>query len=385
MNSPIHILLITRNLPPELGGMQRLNLRMASQIAERYSITVVGPKGCKDFLPFAADVAEVSDRPLWLFFLAVAWQSVRMALRGRPSVVIAGSGLTAPFAWLAAKISRARLFVYVHGLDLIVDSGVYRRAWLPAIRNADLCIANSRNTAQLARDIGVANQRVCVIPPGIDLPTESIAAGPRFRERFQLGDRRLLLSVGRLIARKGLLEFVDKALPDIARVFPDVCVIVLGDETPQLFAGDSVGLGDRIRARAAALGVDGNIRFIGPQDDATLADAYRQCDVHIFPVAPVRNDIEGFGMVAIEAAAEGLPTVAFALGGVVDAVADGVSGYLVPSGNYAVFADRVVAILKNENSLVSKRGAKEFAQRFEWGKFGEALRGKIESAMRMTE
>ncbi len=379
MRSTTHTLLITRNLPPELGGMQRLNLRMASQIADRYSISVIGPKGCRQFLPFAADVAEISVRPLPLFFLSAAWQGLKMAARRRPSLVIAGSGLTAPFAWLAAKVARAHFFVYVHGLDLIADSFLYRLAWLPAIRRADLCIANSANTAQLTRDIGVADSRICVIAPGIDLPSDAVDQAPRFREMFQLGDRPLLLSVGRLIARKGLLEFVEQSLPTIVKSVPDVCVVVLGDETPRLLAGDSTGLGDRIRARAAALGLEKNIRFIGPQSDEVLAAAYRECNAHVFPVTPVRNDVEGFGMVAIEAAAHGLPTVAFALGGVVDAVADGVSGYLVASGNYEAFSERIIAVLRNENISVSKQGAEGFARRFAWENFGAALRAKIES------
>ncbi len=361
--------------------MQRLNLRMAGQIAKCYSISVIGPKGCRQFLPFAADVAEVSVRPLVLFFISAAWQSVRMAVRRRPHLVIAGSGLTAPFSWLASRLRRSRLFVYVHGLDLIADSSLYRVAWLPAIRCADLCIANSGNTAQLARDVGVADHRISVIPPGIDLPIDLLDVAPRFRVHFELGDRPLLLAVGRLIARKGLLEFVENALSAIVDAVPDVCVIVLGDETPLLLAGDSTGLGDRIRARAAELGFENNIRFIGPQTDAMLAAAYRECNVHIFPVVPVRNDVEGFGMVAIEAAAYGLPTVAFAIGGVVDAVSDGVSGHLVPSGNYDIFSDRVIAILRDPKSSVSKQGAEEFAQHFKWDNFGKALRAKIEIAI----
>jgi len=371
------VLLITRNLPPMRGGMERLNRHMALELAKEFDVAVIGPRGCAPFLTEHIGVSEVSAKPLWRFFLGALLRAFSSARRVRPDVVLAGSGLPAPFAWLATKVARARMVVYAHGLDLIADHWIYYWFWLPFIRRADLCIANSRNTARLAASIGVPESRIVIVHPGVDMPMSETSEVNDFRARFGLGERPLLLSVGRLIPRKGLLEFVENALPQIVAEVPDTCLVVLGDETPDLLHGTSIGLGERIRRSAAALGIERNLRFIGPQDDTTLASAYRAAAVHVFPTREAAGDVEGFGMVAIEAAAHGLPTVAFAVGGVPDAVEDGVSGSLVAAGDYALMSVKLVELLSRPSAQDLRHSAREFAENFRWENFGVLIREKI--------
>lgn len=377
------VLHITRNLPPLRGGMERLNLHVALELAGEFDVAVVGPQGCRVFLPEPIRVDEIPAAPLWRFFAGAMLHSILAARRCRPEVVLAGSGLAAPFAWLAARCVGARLTIYVHGLDLIAEHAVFRWFWRPFIRRADLCIANSAHTAALARSIGVESARIVVVHPGVDMPDPETVQND-FRSRFDLGERPLLLSVGRLIARKGLLEFVENALPQIVAAVPDACLVVLGDELPNLLQGDSAGLGDRIRQSASALGIARNLRFIGPQDDATLAMAYRAADAHVFPVRDVTGDVEGFGMVAVEAAAHGLPTVAFAVGGVPDAVQDGVSGHLIAGGEYAQMATKLIELLRERTDTPLRGRARAFAEQFAWKHFGALLRDQIRKLMSST-
>jgi phosphatidyl-myo-inositol dimannoside synthase len=370
------ILQITRNLPPLRGGMERLNLHMALELANEFDVAVVGPVGCRAAFPAGIEVVEVSVKPLWRFFSGALLRGLLIARQVRPHIVLAGSGLTAPFAWFAAKLVGAHMVVYVHGLDLIADHVIYRWLWRPFIRRARLCIANSRNTARLAAGMGIPESRIAIVHPGVDMPQPQTRPND-FRARFDLGDRPLLLSVGRLIPRKGLLEFVENALPAIVARFPDVCLLVLGDEAPDLLNSRSEGLGDRIREQAADLGLDRNLRFIGPQDDATLTDAFRSADVHVFPVREIAGDVEGFGMVAVEAAAHGLQTVAFAAGGVPDAVVDGCSGTLIVPGDYVAFSAAVAGLLDKTDARHSTEGCVAVAREFSWENFGTRLRGLL--------
>jgi phosphatidylinositol alpha-1,6-mannosyltransferase len=109
---------------------------------------------------------------------------------------------------------------------------------------------------------------------------------------------------------------------------------------------------------------------LGPVDDDTLSDAYFAADVMVFPVQEVAGDVEGFGMVAIEAAAHDLPTVAFAVGGVPDAIANGRSGSLIEARANGAFAESVVDRLQSPRQPLACR---KFAQDFSWQAFGERL------------
>src|SRR3546814_7902945 len=84
---------------------------------------------------------------------------MRVARAFRPDVVIAGSGLMAPVAEMAARVTGAKSIAYVHGLDVIVDHAIYKAVWLPSIRRMDRVIANSRFTARLCEEAGVRMDR----------------------------------------------------------------------------------------------------------------------------------------------------------------------------------------------------------------------------------
>ena len=145
-------------------------------------------------------------------------------------------------------------------------------------------------------------------------------------------------------------------------------LVIIGDEAPDALHGSAIGARSRLLELATAQGMAESVRHLGALDDEQLSLAYAASDVHVFPVREVEGDVEGFGMVAIEAAAYGLPTVAFAVGGVPDAVADGISGYLVKPGDYDAFADCVSQALDGEPRL-DRRHIAEFAQAFNWSEF----------------
>ncbi len=353
--------------------MERLNWHIADELSSRADVHVIGPQGAVSFKPDSVAMTEAPLRPLWRFLLTSARQAVATARRFRPDVVLAGSGLTAPAALLAARTCNARATVYVHGLDLVARHPVYRALWLPAIRHMDVVIANSQPTAELAFALGVHREKLCLVHPGVQLPdaarpTDALRA---FRQHHGLGDAKLLLSIGRLTTRKGLREFVQQAMPIIVRRAPDILLIVIGDTPVDSLQAD-VQTAQSIQSVADAAGVGRHLRFLGHVDDSTLACAYESAIAHVFPVRSLPDDPEGFGMVAIEAAAHGLPTVAFASGGVIDAVAEGRSGFLIQQGDYAAFAEAVLRVLAEGRDAWKVR-AIALAGNFAWPVFGERI------------
>lgn len=371
------ILIVTRNLPPLVGGMERLNWHMADELSRRAEVRVIGPDGSAALGPKDVSIEQVPPRPPWTFLLHAQWHALRVARRWRPRWVLAGSGVTAPVALIAARACRAQAAAYVHGLDVAVRHPVYRALWLPALRRLDRVIANSHATARLAEGAGVRSSRIGIVHPGVAMPSSmpDRQAIERFRAEHGLGERPLLLSVGRLSTRKGLREFVAGCLPRIVAERPEVLLLIIGDAPLDALHAE-VQTRESILAAAEANGVLDNVRFLGLITEYNrLGVSYAAADIHVFPVREIEGDPEGFGMVAIEAAVHGLPTVAFASGGVVDAVAEGRSGHLVTPGDYDAFADAVLHTLTERGAL--RTSALAFGEQFAWPRFGERVAARL--------
>ncbi len=375
MTQPL-LLHITRNYPPLVGGMERLNWHLGQELAKGFDVHLIAPQGASAHLPPHITLTEVPGRPLGRYLLATAFEAMAQASARKPRVVLAGSALVAPVAWAAARRVGGMAAAYVHGLDLAVPHPIYRAFWPPFLRRLDCVIANSRATAQLAGAIGVMGERIRIVPPGVEIAPPITVDRQAFRRRYHLSEEAaVLLSVGRLTERKGVREFVREVLPRIVGERPDAVLLVVGDiPHGALYAKAQTPASILEAARQG--GVERNVRWVGCLFGQALAEAYAAADVHVFPVRQLAHDPEGFGMVAIEAAAHGLPTVAYATGGVVDAVAEGISGYLVPPGDGERFAAAVLALLQQP---LAREPMRAFAAQFSWPQFGERVRAALEA------
>lgn len=368
-------IVVTRNLPPLVGGMERLVWHIVAELRAEYRVHVIGPAGCRPHLPDGVTASEVPIHPMLGYILGTKLATFWQALRLRPKLVVAGSGLTAPFAWLAARLTGARCVVYLHGLDIEARHPVYRTLWLPFFRHCDRVLVNSRFTRQLARSAGIPEARIAILNPGVALPDLHNAPeqSASFRRAHGLGEHPVILYVGRLTARKGLALFVQNILPQIITARPDARLVVIGDEPSHALHHRS-GEKQRVTDAMASLNLGNRVLFLRNIDDQVLDAAYFAADVLVFPVQERPHDHEGFGMVAVEAAAHGLPTVAFASGGVADAVRDGVTGRLIAAGDTRAFAAAVVELIEQLEPSRRRAACRAFAKQFTWPSFGAMLR-----------
>jgi phosphatidyl-myo-inositol dimannoside synthase len=367
------VLLITRNFPPLVGGMEKLNQRMIEGLAEHFNAVLIAPKGAKQYVPKNAKVYESPSLSLPVFFLYAMLTSIYLAIKMKPGVVLAGSGLTAPFAYIASRAARGKSIVYVHGLDLIAQSFVYQNIWLPCIRRCDAVIANSTNTKQLALEKCVQEHRISIVFPGTDIPELNSENAKQFREKYKLGECPVLLSVGRITERKGLLPFIKHAFPIILAKFPDAKLVIIGSEPVYALKQDKQNITADIKNYLGINNLTDSVVFLGSCDDKTLIATYQAASVHVFPVLSSSSDVEGFGMVAIEAAANGLQTVAFDVGGVADAVINESTGCLVSSNDYIVFADCVIRVLESTDLTHSIQKCRDFSRQRSWIKFQNGI------------
>lgn len=365
----LNVLVITRNLPPLVGGMERLLHNLVLGVTEYAAVTVIGPRGSRGHLPEAVETHECSNK-LAGFLFGSTLAALRIVHKGRFDVVIGGSGLMAPLLFLLNTLFHCRTLVLVHGLDIIVDHWLYQRLFIPALRRADQVVANSRNTKRLAIEKGVQEDRTTIIHPGTHIPELPDEERKReFLQRYRIPYKRYMLFAGRITRRKGLSPFIRKSLPAILQACPDAGLVVVGDN-----ASDSLNRqGEKAEVLAAIeeTGLGEKVMFLGQVGDRDLETAYACAAVHVFPLIEVPGDVEGFGMVAIEAAAMGTVTVAFDEGGVSDAVPPSADN-LIGAEQYEQFSEAVSQQLQDPDGRTDP--CRDHAKQFAWPRFNKALR-----------
>ncbi|RJQ27266.1 glycosyltransferase family 1 protein [Candidatus Parcubacteria bacterium] len=365
-------LVITRNFPPLVGGMERLMAQAFKELGREYRCILIGPQGCEQFVPAPHQATGCSLAHISVFLMRGLSATILQARRYDFDFCMAGSGVTAPLAWAAKLFFGIPAISFIHGLDLIAESPTYQQIFIPALRQMDLVIANSNNTARLAKAKGIRPERIEILHPGVELPAPAPAEDDRLAGEYNLEGKKILLSVGRLVPRKGLAEFLRFSFPDILAACPETVLVIIGEEPANALSranGARREIEQVIREQALA----DHVLLLGRAPDEKLAAFFQRADLFVFPVREVRGDVEGFGMVAMEAAAYGVPTVAFATGGVPDAVRDQWSGFLVKTGDYQSFARVTVQYLTGQATGVNPERCRAFAAQFSWNHFGRRL------------
>lgn len=246
-------------------------------------------------------------------------------------------------------------------------------------KKADALMASSSAEAELLSEkLGIPDSRIHVIPCGVDL--ERFAPLPRETARTALGLREedhVLLNVGRIEPIKGLDRLV-RSLALMKSKRPDLSPLVIHvggaiHDSAQVSNGSGLSPEDfsspaqreevrRIMKLATETGVAKNFRFMGARPQSELSSFYSAADV-----LTISSRYESFGLIALEAAACALPSVAFDVGGLSGAVETGGSGFLVPDGNLDAFAEAALQILDNPGlrARLSRR-ARERTRTFAW-------------------
>ncbi len=236
-------------------------------------------------------------------------------------------------AWLVARMTFRPVVIYAHGEELTSwGRGGKYRAMRFALRHADRVIANSEHTRATLLGMGVLPARVTLIYPGVDVavfrPGLDVAG---LRESLDIRpDERLVFSVGRLSRRKGFDQVI-RAVAQLRAEGVAVRYVIAG-------IGEDADYLDGLIAQHALQGI---AHRIGAVSEADLPRWMNACDVFAMPNREINGDNEGFGMVFIEAAACGKPSLAGEAGGTGSAVLDGVTGRRIDG---RILADVVSAL-----------------------------------------
>jgi len=343
------ILFITRKYPPSVGGMQQLSYELTTAVGRQASTKVIKWGGSQKWLPLFTLYALA--RALWL-------------LATRPvDVIHVGDPVLSPLGLLLRFLGKRPVVINAHGLDVIYPSKLYQLIIPAAMRHLDFVICISEHTRQLCLTRGIQARRTKVIPVGVNVDRFRLSLDEKERHNWRTAwgltarTQHILLTVGRLVPRKGVCFFVSEVLPALARLRNDWVYLIVGDGP------------DRRRIREAVWhqGLEDKVRILGQVPDEELRAAYAMATLFAMPNVPVAGDSEGFGLVTLEARAAGLPIVASSLEGITDSFDSADDGILVPPGDVEAFVKGIHKLLEAELTLEDRlRRRDKMRSRYDW-------------------
>jgi len=275
--------------------------------------------------------------------LMMGVEAFRIIVREKIDRILCGVAYaSAIIAYLVTRLLRVPFAVYSHGEDVTCVKGSRKKAVLlsRALRAATVVMTNSNFSLREVRALGVREEKSTWLPPGIDIAPYTGCKKEDvedLRKRLQIPDGPLLLTVARLAPRKGQ-DTVIRSLPKIHKQFPDLHYLIVG-------GGDQAVL----KALASETGVSDSVIFVDWVSDSDLPLLYHLCDIYVMVSRwdSETGEVEGFGMVYLEAGACEKPSIAGSAGGCGDAVENNVTGFVVDPESPEEVSEAVVKILSS--------------------------------------
>ncbi len=306
------LLFIARAFPPVIGGIENQNFQLIQSLKKTVEIiTIANPKG-KWFLPIFYPFA---------FFCALLKSN-------QYDVILLGDAVSAPLGWILKKFVRKPVHCIIHGLDISFQNVIYQKLVVQfCLPRLDLIFAVGNATKEIAISKLLNPEKIHFIPNGVrpeGRNTESSIT--EFRPLISsLKGRHFYLTLGRLVKRKGVAWFVDNVAPKLPE---NILYVVAGD-------------GPERKNINILCGNHPNVILTGSVSEAEKQWLLKNARIFIQPNIPVAGDVEGFGLVVLEAGAHGTPVVASRLEGLIDAIHHRKNGLLTPSLDYKGFVESI--------------------------------------------
>jgi len=307
------ILFISRNYPPQIGGLETYSYNLIEYFGHHHAVSKI--------------VLGKPRKHLFWFIPYALFKAVRLIKEGNVCRIHLCDGLLATVGFLLRSFFPVTVSVTIHGLDITFRNFLYRAIIPPCVARLDKIICVSRHTQKECVDRGIPDGKIWVIPNGIN-PADFQVSESRQAGRGELAKRlgiplegrKILLTVGRLVPRKGVAWFVREVVPR------------LDDSYLYLIVGDGPDF-EHISSLVGQCHLEGRVFLLGRVSGETRNKLLHASDLFIMPNIEVNGDIEGFGIAAIEAGCCGLPVIASDVQGLKDAVLDGRTGFLVEARN----------------------------------------------------
>jgi phosphatidyl-myo-inositol dimannoside synthase len=361
----MHIGMIALEFPPQTGGMQVMALQIAEQLSARHKVTVCVPKdGAQPSTRQFETIANLRGKPdkdkkvlneldvdVWLAMNA-GYASIAGELSRPFAAYFHGNDFLAP--WVALRSTRMKILRRIPLVRRILQGAINedaRRSIKRGLLHCRAVFTNSNYTKALVRNHFGEDRAVIVCPPAVK------RAFLQSRKGASWGEQRSslrLLSVSRLERGRKNIDGVLRAVAALKDKLQFEYVVV----------GDG-GHRKILQRQSRDLGLQDVVKFLGRVTDEKLLELYRWADLFVLPVKASGSDVEGFGIVYLEAAASGLPVLGSLAGGATEAIIDGETGIILRSSEPAAIAEGILSFVENKQKFEPER-IRAFAAQFTW-------------------
>lgn len=356
-------LLITIDFPPQLGGVATYLKNIYSLLPVQKTIVLAEGK-TTDFDRRAA--YKIHRQKLFFKYFWPRWslliiKTAKIIKKEKIEAIHTSHVLPIGYvAWFFKKSRGLPYLVYTHGLDIKGAAGnFWKKYWMVKIlKGASRVVANSFYVRSELLKLGLSPEKIFVLRPCLDeknLSKPSTREVERLKIKYNIGDKKVILTVGRLVRRKGH-DIMIKVLAELYKKRQDFVYLIVG-------GGADRGYLEDLARRQGALPF---VHFAGALSPEELPAYYVLCEFFAMPARELDGgDVEGFGIVFIEAAYYGKPSLAGKAGGMGEAVLHGRNGFTLDGEKEEELAEKIELLLDDEE-LRERLGrrARELSQEY---------------------
>lgn len=367
------ILCVTHKYPPAIGGMEQQSFELIKGLSNYYTTHVIAYENDE-------------NKVLWFGKLK---NRIQTELKENPNIKLIhlnDGAMGVACLWLR-KYTNIPVIVTYHGLDITFPLDFFQHKLIPKLSEFDGAICVSRSTKNECLQRGFDENKTFVVKNGVDSRLAEIPADKgiigKLRTNFGIDvtGKHILVTLGRPVKRKGFSWFLRNVMPHL---HTDICLLMIGpmktefsffekalhtmpdnfNHNVQLMLGspsDTHDVDELLKQQE-------NVFHLGSLPYEDLLQVLSLADLFVMPNIRVPGDIEGFGLVALEASMRGAFVVASGIEGITDAVIDGKNGLLLPSENAEVWIATIHDLLSDKGRLktLAEQGKEYTRQNYSW-------------------
>ena len=377
--------------PPVIGGSGVFMRELCSRISKNKVIALTGMRDQDEGIDIDGNMTVYRKKYLWLpksgfnnirlikYIVLFVFNVCRLNYKNNFSYVVCGEYFPAGIGALVLNFFNGiPYFIVFHGEEIYKVIGWRKKIISLLISHSKGIVVNSENTKRLVIDFGV-NERIIVCKPCADHNRFKPACSPSsFKKELGLLDKKIILTVSRLIPRKGH-KLVISALKKILKKHPNSIYVIIGQD---------LGYEQKIKEHIINCNMMDNVIMTGFVTDEELLKYYQVCDVFVMvsDTGPTQDDLEGFGITCLEANACEKPVICGNTGGMPEAVEEGITGFIIDPTNDEIFVKRLDELLSDPEKCcrMGKEGRKRVIKYFDYEKRSLELTSQMHEILKQS-